>query len=751
MRVRFAPSPTGHLHVGNARTALFNWLLARGHGGTFVLRIEDTDTERSTLRVRAEHPRRPALARPRLGRRARRRRTVRRRTGSRSGSTLYATRPRAICSTRAARTTASARPSSSRPSAQAALAAGQPPKYSGRCRALDRPTARRRASRRASRPRFASPCPPGRDVTFHDLVRGDVTFSTDVIGDPVIVRSDGRPAYNFAVVVDDARMEITHVVRGEDHISNTPRQVLIYEALGADAAGVRAPVARARARPRAAVEAPRRDERRGVSRARLFCPRRWSTTWRCSAGRRARTRSSCRSPRWRGGSTSTTVSHSAAVFDTGKLAWMNRHYMKEAPIRRGSRARRCRTSCAPGYVTRATRRVARLRRVAAADGGRVGRSARGDSRARGVHVRLGRPSAPRRSSRAEPDGARAVAAFAEAIGGAGPLDREAFRAAAARAREQTGLKGRALFHPIRVALTAADPGPELDLAVPAIDRGAALPAGGGRRRRFVVVRATRARLSSIGSEHAERVSHVADLRHQRRVRSAEGAARVAADARARRRAARRRARRARARAADSDRDARPARARQADARRRASGRGRRAAAAAGVHASRSWSPSAAGPPLLVVLDGIEDPQNVGAILRSADAAGAHGVIRQARHAAPLDGATAKASAGAVNHVRIATVVNIARALEELKALGVWTIGLDGGAADALRRGGLHAADGAGLGRRGHRAAAAGPGDVRPAGVDPDGGGGVEPERLGLGRGRAVRGGPAAPASGRRPQ
>ncbi|MEZ5317280.1 MAG: 23S rRNA (guanosine(2251)-2'-O)-methyltransferase RlmB [Vicinamibacterales bacterium] len=90
---------------------------------------------------------------------------------------------------------------------------------------------------------------------------------------------------------------------------------------------------------------------------------------------------------------------------------------------------------------------------------------------------------------------------------------------------------------------------------------------------------------------------------------------------------------------------------------------------------------AEGPPLLVVLDAVEDPQNVGAILRSADGAGAHGVIRQARHAARLEGAAAKASAGAVSHVRIATVVNISRALEELKALGVWTIGLDGSATD----------------------------------------------------------------------
>lgn len=88
---------------------------------------------------------------------------------------------------------------------------------------------------------------------------------------------------------------------------------------------------------------------------------------------------------------------------------------------------------------------------------------------------------------------------------------------------------------------------------------------------------------------------------------------------------------------------------------------------------------AGGPALLVVLDGIEDPQNVGAILRSVDAAGAHGIIRQARHSAPLEGATAKASAGAISHVRVATVVNISRALDELKELNVWTVGLDASA------------------------------------------------------------------------
>ena len=146
------------------------------------------------------------------------------------------------------------------------------------------------------------------------------------------------------------------------------------------------------------------------------------------------------------------------------------------------------------------------------------------------------------------------------------------------------------------------------------------------------------------------------------------------------------------------------------------------------------------PPLIVVLDGIEDPHNIGAILRSVDAAGAHGVVRQARHAAPLDGVAMKASAGAAAHVRIATVVNIARAVEELKDAGVWTVGLAGRRAGALRRRSIYAADGARARRGGHRAPSAGPGALRPAGVDPDAGGGQQPECVGGGGSCAVRGG-----------
>src|SRR5262249_55901720 len=111
---------------------------------------------------------------------------------------------------------------------------GLAPKYSGRCLAIDPAQAQARV--KAGEPaaiRFR--VPPGPDVTFEDVVRGPVSFSRDVIGDPVIVRSDGRPAYNFAVVIDDVKMQIPHVVRGEDHTSNTPRQILIYEAFGAPA------------------------------------------------------------------------------------------------------------------------------------------------------------------------------------------------------------------------------------------------------------------------------------------------------------------------------------------------------------------------------------------------------------------------------------------------------------------------------------------------------------------------------------
>ena len=268
MRVRFAPSPTGLLHVGNARTALFNWLLARGRGRHVHPADRGHRRRAVDARVRAGHPRGPAVARARLGRRARCRRLARAVPAVGAAGPLPVVRQRAHRAA-ATRTTASVRPSSSRPT-------GAPPS--------------RRAGRRSTRARAATstraavaerldagragrrPLPRARRTgrwPSRTSCAATVQFETAVIGDPVLVRSDGNPAYNFAVVVDDALMEITHVIRGEDHISNTPRQVLLYEALRFDAAGLRAPRPRAGPRSHAAVEAARRDVGRRVPEPRL--------------------------------------------------------------------------------------------------------------------------------------------------------------------------------------------------------------------------------------------------------------------------------------------------------------------------------------------------------------------------------------------------------------------------------------------------------------------------------------------------
>jgi len=475
MRVRFAPSPTGHLHVGNARTALFNWLLARGQGGTFVLRIEDTDLERSTRESEAS-----ILADLRwLG--------LDWDEGPDAGGSFgpYRQSERLdlyrmiadefLASGRAYRCFCS--PEQLEAERKAAMAAGSPPKYSGRCRNLAPDVvASRLAAGEPAAIRFR--VPESRDVTFHDLVRGDVTFSTDVIGDPVIVRSEGRPAYNFAVVIDDVRMAITHVIRGEDHISNTPRQVLIYEAMGA-AVPLFAHLSLVLGPDHAPL-----SKRHGATSVQEFRERGYLPEslvnylallgW--SPGENQEIMSAAdMAPRF----DLTTVSHSAAVFDTGKLAWMNRHYMKEAsPERlvRGVMPYFLRS----GYITAET--VVSLEFVRGLLPMAVGSVDRLEEVPDRVATIFDWDAA--RAAElvgAEPDGAKVVKAFADAIAGAGPLDKDAFRAAATKAREQTGLKGKALFHPIRVALTAADSGPELDLAVPAIDRAAGFDSTSGVR------------------------------------------------------------------------------------------------------------------------------------------------------------------------------------------------------------------------------------------------------------------------------
>jgi glutamyl-tRNA synthetase len=473
VRVRFAPSPTGHLHVGNARTALYNWLLARRQGGVFVLRIEDTDAERSSAeseRAILDDLRWLGLTwdeGPDAGGSYGPYRQSERLPRYESVAGDLITRGlayRCFCS-----------PDVLEAERAAALAAGRAPKYSGRCRALDPAEAARRVGAgEVAAVRFA--VTPGRDLTFRDLVRGDVTVNTDVIGDPVLVRSTGVPAYNFAVVVDDVEMAITHVIRGEDHISNTFRQVLLYEAMGA------ALPAFAHLSLVLGPDHSPLSKRHGATsvaefRDRGYLPEALVNYLALLGWSPGQDQEILPLAEMAARFDLATVSHSAAVFDTAKLAWMNRHYMKETPP--GVLARKALPFLtAAGFVTKdtpaANRYVETLLSMA------VGSVDRVEEIPERVSFVFGWDASRAADLvKAEADGVRAVTAFRDAVAGAGPLDRERFRAAAGRAREQTGLKARALFHPIRVALTAAESGPELDLAVPAIDQGASLDPDSG--------------------------------------------------------------------------------------------------------------------------------------------------------------------------------------------------------------------------------------------------------------------------------
>ena len=484
MRVRFAPSPTGPLHVGNARTALFNWLLARGHDGTFILRIEDTDAERSTkdsedsiledLRwLGLDWDEGPDVG----GAGGPYRQSERLHLYTSYANELLAAGHAYYCFCPPQKLEADRR---------AMLAAGRPPRYAGTCRSLSPDEAARRieAGERAV-VRFR--IPEHIDVSFPDIVRGEVTFSTDVIGDPVLVRSDGRPAYNFAVVVDDALMEITHVIRGEDHISNTPKQVLLYRALGFSP-------------PRFAhlslVLGPDHtplSKRHGATSVAEFRERGYLpealTNYLALIGW---------SPRAGGGQTDDDaelmpmdelarrfaledVGHSAGVFDPEKLAWMNRHYMKvAAPARMAAES--ARYFQARGFLRRKSDSgMAYVESVLPMAVGSVDRLEEIPDRLSflfGYDAREALLRPPVAEVLHEPGAREVIAALAETIDGP-LLDRDAFRAAASRVKEKTGQKGKALFHPIRVALTGEGGGPELDLAVPAIDRGAQLPQDAG--------------------------------------------------------------------------------------------------------------------------------------------------------------------------------------------------------------------------------------------------------------------------------
>ena len=216
IRTRFAPSPTGFLHIGGARTALFNWLYTRHHGGEFVLRIEDTDQQRSTdestkaildamVWLGLNWDEGPYFQAQRVDLH---REMVQKLI--REGKAYYCT-----CT-----------PDELEEKRKQALATGKKPKYDGTCRDKNF------KKNTGSVVRFRSD-QTGATIV-EDLIKGNIIFNNEELDDLIIERGDGYPTYNFAVVIDDALMNITHVIRGDDHVNNTPRQILLYQALGFD-------------------------------------------------------------------------------------------------------------------------------------------------------------------------------------------------------------------------------------------------------------------------------------------------------------------------------------------------------------------------------------------------------------------------------------------------------------------------------------------------------------------------------------
>ena len=229
IRVRFAPSPTGPFHIGGARSALFNWLLAKKYNGKFVMRIEDTDLERSTK----ESEENITTALEWLGIRwdegvdvggpyGPYRQTERLDTYHTYTKQLLNDGKAYHCYCSEDELEATRQEQQSR---------GETPRYSGRCRFL---TATEIAQFVAEgrKPTVRFHVLENKQIIFKDMVRDTISFDSNGVGDFVIVKSDGVPVYNYAVVIDDALMHITHVIRGEEHLSNTPRQVVLYEALG---------------------------------------------------------------------------------------------------------------------------------------------------------------------------------------------------------------------------------------------------------------------------------------------------------------------------------------------------------------------------------------------------------------------------------------------------------------------------------------------------------------------------------------
>ncbi len=473
VRVRFAPSPTGQLHIGNVRTALFNWLFARQKGGAFILRIEDTDVERSEARYETQlledltwlgldWDEGPDVGGPYPPYRQ-----------SDKMAEYQAYGDRLLKENKAYYCFCTAEELES--DRQKALAEQRQPVYSGKCRTLDADeVARRRAAGEAPAIRLKTPEHP---IRFHDIVRGNVEFPHEVIGDQIIIRSSGMPIYNYVVVIDDADMKISHVIRGDDHISNTPKQVAVYEQLGL-------PVPEfAHLSTILGPDRERLSKRHGATSVANFremgvLPEALMNYlallgWAPTGGDRELFPKDELIKEF----SLERVTPSPAVFDTEKLNWLNRHYIKQSPpekIREMGKGFLQQAGLLPPTLDASV--VAWADKLIDLLAPYVDRLDQLPEKAGIIfkHDPRAALAVPENAEAFAGDKGKAVVeAFAQRAS-VSPLTPEQFKAAMNEVKTEAGVKGKDLFHPVRIALIGSHSGPDFDRLIPLIEEGSAL-------------------------------------------------------------------------------------------------------------------------------------------------------------------------------------------------------------------------------------------------------------------------------------
>jgi glutamyl-tRNA synthetase len=472
IRVRFAPSPTGYIHVGNARTALFNWLFARQNNGTFVLRVEDTDLERS----REEYERNliqdlrwlgldwdegPDTGGPYGPYRQSERLELYHKYAHQllqEGKAYYC-----FCTQEELER-----------EREAALAEGRMPVYSGKCRNIPLEEAEKR--RNAGEPAaIRLKVPEEGIVAFDDLVRGHVEFDLKVIGDPIIVRSNGMPAYNYAVVIDDALMHITHVIRGEDHVSNTPRQILLYQAFGWPTpifAHLSMVMGKDNTRLSKRHGATSVDQfrREGIL-AEALCNYLSFLGWSPPEGQEVLTL-----PELVKLFDLSRVSRSAAIFDYEKLHWLNRQHIKKLSPEE-------KLNLALPYLEEAG-----LVRSPVTEEQKAWLKKAVEILLEGVDKFSELPrkfellfdfnpenfDQEAREIIASDSARLVIKTFYQKIAALSEFNYEVFARITGEIKKETGIKGKDLYHPLRVVLTARGSGLELDKFIPLLEEGARL-------------------------------------------------------------------------------------------------------------------------------------------------------------------------------------------------------------------------------------------------------------------------------------